>query len=248
MDADDEWYPNKLEQQWDYLRLHSQARVLATQVRHLPHMPAAQGLAAYVQWSNSLVTPGQIDASIFVESPLVNPSVVFSLSLIHKYGPYLSGQVPEDYEMFLRWHHHGVALHKLPQVLMDWHDYPGRLTRTHPDYSVQAFNQVKCQYLAQYLARHNPFHPGVWIWGAGRRTRQRAQILASHGVHILGYIDIAHRSIPAYPCIHYSQLAQHLGQGIYIVSFVANRGAGHRIGEYLLAQGYVPQSQFVMAS
>ena len=92
-------------------------------------------------------------------------------------GLYLSGDFPEDYEMWLRWLDRGVKIAKVAEVVLDWHDSEGRLTRTHPIYSDRAFYDIKSKYLAGWLEQNNPFHPLVAIWGASRISRRRAKIL-----------------------------------------------------------------------
>ncbi len=109
---------------------------------------------------------------------------------MEQFGLYLSGDFPEDYEMWLRWLDQGVKIAKVPEVVLDWHDSQGRLTRTHPIYSDRAFYEIKSRYLAKWLSAHNPYHPKVWVWGASRISRRRAKILEQHGVSIDVYIDI----------------------------------------------------------
>ena len=54
----------------------------------------------------------------------------------------------------LRWMDAGVRISKLPEFLLEWRDHSGRLSRIHPDYSLDAFLRVKARYLASWLQQH----------------------------------------------------------------------------------------------
>lgn len=244
IDADDEWFDDKLSAQMDFLQKHPKTEVLGTQVKFNSNLKA-DGLAAYVAWSNSLLFAEAINASIFVESPLVNPSVVFKKDLVTKYGNYKKGDFPEDYEMFLRWHRAGVNMAKLDKELMVWNDGEKRLTRTNTDYSAEAFNKIKCFYLADWLKINNTYYPKVWIWGAGRKTRLKAEKLENYGVQIEGYIDIKENKTSILPCVHFKTISSNNRR--FIVSFVSNRGKGNEIRQYLLDKGFIEQKDFVIA-
>lgn len=245
MDADDEWYADKLEKQLTYLQANDNCQVLGTQVDFVSQLEKADGLEHYVHWSNSIVTSNDINRSIFIESPFVNPSVLFRKSLINEHGYYEEGDFPEDYEIFLRWHGNGVKMEKLPEKLMIWHDSPARLTRTHSAYTKAAFNAVKCKYLAQWLAENNPFHPNIWVWGAARKMRRNAEELENYGVVIDGLIDIQEQKTSAKPCIHFQTIPD-AGE-MFIVSFVAIREAKDEIRGFLAGKGYQELEHFVLA-
>ena len=245
MDADDEWYPTKLERQLAFLKEFPTTQVIATQVKLKSAKTDSEGFAHYIDWSNGCCTDQDINRNIYVESPLVNPSIIFQTSLIHEYGEYQKGDLPEDYEMFLRWHRHGVIMRKVPEKLMIWYDSADRLTRTDPAYKKEAFDRIKSQYLAEDLATRNWDSKQLWIWGAGKKARKNVHILKNAGLQIHGYIDFKNGLIDNIPCVDYRQLTH--SQDIFIVSFVSNRGKGEEIRQYLSKLGYTESSDFIIA-
>lgn len=193
MDADDVMHPERLQKQSDYLRQHPEIGVLGTQVRLFPDEAIDAGYREYIRWQNACLTPPEITDNIFVEAPLANPSVMFRRSVFERFGGYLEGPFPEDYEFWLRLHAAGVWMAKLPEVLLDWRESPDRTTRLDPRYSRAAFNQIR----ADYLARDPRLHSGrdIAVWGAGRVTRQRVRLIEERGVTVSAYVDIDPRKI-----------------------------------------------------
>src|SRR5204862_7714986 len=164
----------RLLRQWEFFDRHRQLGVVSCRGRHGGDKTAQAGYAAYVAWINSLLTPEDIALRRFVESPLAHPSGMFRRVLLQEYGGYASGDFPEDYELWLRWMDAGVQFGKVDAELLLWNDTPTRLSRTDQRYRPEAFYRIKCVYLARWLERQvEPSRREIWLWGAGRITRQR---------------------------------------------------------------------------
>ena len=185
MDADDISLPERLDKQVQYLGQHPDIGLASCLVEHLATESTQQGYLEYINWINSLTDSEEIHLRRFVESPFAHPSVIFRRELIEQHGGYLEGDFPEDYELWLRWLDAGVQIAKVPETLLNWRDLPHRLSRQDPRYRLEAFYRMKFQYIKKIL----PEKP-LWIWGAGRTTRQRAGWLEEQGVKIEGYYDV----------------------------------------------------------
>nr|WP_320023709.1 glycosyltransferase family 2 protein [uncultured Draconibacterium sp.] len=241
MDADDVAHPEKLQKQYNYLENNPIIDFLGSEVEYVPHIAENKGFRRFVDWANSFHTPEEVALKQFIEIPVVNPTIFFRRQLFEKYGGCHDGNFPEDYEMQLRYLSHGAKMAKLPEKLLEWHDYSTRLTRTDERYSSEAFFQTKAFYFKQWSEQHNPFHPNIWIWGAGRKTRQRSTFLQEHGLNIEGYIDIKKTKPEA---IFYQDLPRP-GQ-LFIVSMVTNTGAGKKIREFLIQRNYAEGKDFIL--
>jgi glycosyltransferase involved in cell wall biosynthesis len=241
MDADDVAHPEKLEKQYNYLEENPSIDFLGSEVEYVPHIAENEGFRRFVDWANSFHTPEEIALKQFIEIPVINPTIFFRRELYEKYGGCRDGNFPEDYEMQLRYLSHGAKMAKLPEKLLEWHDYSTRLTRTDERYSTEAFFQTKAFYFKQWSEQHNPFHPTIWIWGAGRKTRQRSTFLLEHGLNIEEYIDIK-KTKP--DTLFYKELPEPGQQ--FIVSMVTNAGAGEKIRAFLQERNYVEGKDFLL--
>lgn len=250
MDADDRSLPERLEQQKKLLEERPRTGLVSCLVRHWGDKKKKAGYARYVDWVNSLTDPDEIALNRFIESPLAHPSVMFRASLAQNFGGYREGPFPEDYELWLRWLEKGVRMRKVPEVLLHWRDEPGRLSRTDDRYSFQAFYRLKARYLARWLSRNNPHHPDVVIWGAGRTTRRRAEMLCDHGIRITHYVDIdpnkIGHEIHGRPVWSADDLPP--PSSAFVVSYVARHGANRMIGRELESRGYRPGDHFLFAA
>ena len=247
MDADDVCHPERLEQQASYLDAFPRVGIVGCRVKFGGDREKQAGYAAYVDWINTLVDPEAIALNRFVESPFAHPSVMFRRALFEQFGAYRDGPFPEDYELWLRWMAHGVAAAKVDAELVTWNDPPDRLSRTDERYHVDAFYQTKAEYLLQWLEARNPHHPEVVVWGAGRVTRKRVDLLKRLGLRVTTYIDLKERALDCgTPVLHHDDLPT--PDRCFILSMVANRGARAKIRRFLDQRGFKEGENSIFAA
>jgi hypothetical protein len=187
-------HPDRLALQHAAMQRDPTLSVLGSGVRAFSEYPLTAGFAAYVDWQNNCCSEQAIAADIYLESPLAHPSVMLRREQILAAGGYCQGPFPEDYELWLRLHRHGARMAKLPRTLLAWRDHPTRLSRIDPRCARSAFDRLRAAYLAadpRLLARRDH----LVIWGAGRRTRQRAAHLLERGFRPTAWIDIDPRKL-----------------------------------------------------
>lgn len=190
MDADDESHPERLVAQVALLEARPDVGLAGCLVDFGGDRHVSEGYARHVDWLNALVEPEAIALNRFIESPFAHPSVMFRQKLVDDLGGYRDGDFPEDYELWLRWLDADVRMAKVPRPLVTWHDPPTRLSRTDVRYAPEAFYRLKARWVAEWLQRELPPQRKVWIWGAGRPTRKRADHLRAHGIEVAGYVDL----------------------------------------------------------
>ena len=244
MDADDISHPQRLEKQVDFLHRNPKIGLVGSEVNYVAHEKNTAGFNRFVNWVNAFHSPEAIERSRFVEIPAVNPTLLFRRELYEKLGGCQHGDFPEDYEMLLRYLDAGVKMAKLPEPLLEWHDYSTRLTRTDKRYSTESFLKVKAKYFWKWSEKNNPFHPDIWVWGAGRKTRQRAKLLEKEGLNIEGYFDIVKGKTTEKITLHFTEIP--LPGKLFIVPMVAKRGVGAQIRNYLLKVNYREGEDFMM--
>jgi glycosyltransferase involved in cell wall biosynthesis len=246
MDADDVALPHRLRLQTEFLDSHPDYGAVAGLVNHVGDPETTRGFKRFVEWSNSVVSYDEIYNRRFIEAPIVNPTAMWRKETMELFGLYYSGGFPEDYEMWLRWLDRGVKIAKVPEIVLDWHDSEGRLTRTDPIYSDRAFYEIKSQYLAKWLTEHNPHHPAVWVWGASRISRRRAKILEREGVRIDIFIDTKKSRQLDREVIFYEDLPP-AGEG-FILTYIRQMNNREKIQAFLEERGYVEGKDYLLVS
>lgn len=245
MDADDRCHPGRLAKQVAYLDAHPEIGVLGTRTSFASTVPEHRGMLAFVQWQNALLSPHEHYVKRFVDAPLAHPTVMFRRELVEQHGSYDTGLLPEDHELWLRWMDAGVRFAKLPEELLTWNDHAGRLSRTHTNYSVEAFFHTKVKWLARWLQRTLNGRP-VIIAGTSTLCRDRAAKLEAEDIAIHTYTDVKPREVPGYAFVPHDRLPP-AGEA-FIVSFISQRGTGDRIAEYLVGRGLVEGEDFILAA
>jgi glycosyltransferase involved in cell wall biosynthesis len=250
MDADDVCFPERLSKQSRRLLENPELGLVSCLVEYEGSREVSAGYAGYVDWTNTVRTPEEISLMRFVESPLPHPSVMFRKELVLRNGGYRQGEFPEDYELWLRWLEHGVAMDKVPETLLSWRDDPDRLSRTDSRCSAEAFYRLKAGYLARWLERFNPFHPDVVLIGSGRTTRKRAEMLEERGVQIAAYVDVdprkIGRDIAGRPVMARDRVPEP-GE-VFLLSYVGSRGAREEIRAFLESRGHRMGVDFLLAA
>lgn len=247
MDADDVSSPERLKMQYLYLQKHPDTGVVSSLVRFKGDCDRHRGYFLYCRWVNTLVSAHDIYVNRFVDSPLAHPTVLFRKEMIDNYGGYDESELPEDYELWLRWMEKGVRFAKVDKELLTWSDLPNRLSRIHSNYSREAFYKIKTRYLANWIYRkYHAALPEIWIWGMGKAVFQKSSFLKDYGLNIKGYIEVAvgvairkKRNV-----IHYSKIPD--PGDMLILSYVGDRKGKNKIRQFLISRGYQAGVNFYM--
>ena len=246
MDADDRMRADRLRQQVQALETETSWSLVACRVHLFPEDSIQTGYREYIRWQNQCMTPADIDADIYLESPFVHPSVTFRKSDILALGGYRDGHFAEDYDLWLRMFHAGLRMAKLPEILLDWRDSSRRLSRTDPRCSPQAFDRLRARFLATD-PRLKDGRPLV-IWGAGRKTRKRCRHLLEQGFGPDVWIDIDPRKIgnrlQGVRVVAPDWLLQQHPKPLVLV-YVRNHGAREGIEAFLEGAAYRRGSDFL---
>jgi len=245
MDADDLMHPDRLRLQRDFLAAHAEIALVASRVALFPRRLVRAGYAEYLRWQNRVLTPEQVAQQIYVESPFAHPSVMLRRSALEAVGGYRDGPFPEDYELWLRMHTAGLAMAKLPRVLLAWREGASRASRVDPRYARAAFDQLRARFLA-----HDPrLRQGreLAYWGAGRSTRLRAKLLIAQGFPPAAWIDLDPRKLgqtvwgaPVRPRAWLLKRPRP-----FVLVYVTNHGAHELISGWLAELGYAPGEDYL---
>jgi glycosyltransferase involved in cell wall biosynthesis len=193
MDADDTCAPDRLARQWSRLHERPRVDVLGTCVRMCREGGAgAPGMQAYVEWQNALLDHDAMVADLWVESPLVHPTVMMTAATLRGLGGYRAFEGPEDYDLWLRAERAGLRFGKVDDVLLDWWDGPSRLTRSEPRYAAGRFFELKVEALD---VRHLGGRAGVVLWGAGPIGKAWSRALRARGRRVLAFVEVHPRKI-----------------------------------------------------
>lgn len=246
MDADDRSHPDRLRLQMEMLAAHPELAAVGCLIELFPADAVRPGMQHYVRWLNSLRTPEGIAHNIFVEMPLLHPSMLLRRDAFTRTGSYRSGPFPEDYELLLRMYAAGLPFGKVPAVLYFWREHPAKLSRTHAAYSPEAFRALKITCLHQtHLRNGRPFR----IWGAGRDGRRFCRELQAQGCAPLGFVDIDPRKIGhkirGLPVLAPEEIP---ADGALMLVCVGARGARETISRYLQERGWQIGQNFLCAA
>lgn len=199
MDADDLNHPQRLEKQMALLQSRPELDAVSCLIEIRKRTssgdlnPAEEGYQRFARWLNHLTSSEQISAARFIDQPLVNPTMLVRRCVLERLGGYRPGlEWAEDYDFWLRLFQDGGRIAKVTETLFTWLDHPGRLTRSHPAYTQQAFIRCKAHYLARLPRVQDR---GIALCGAGPIGKSMAQALTAAGASLHCFYDVHPRRI-----------------------------------------------------
>lgn len=190
MDADDVSHPDRLARQLARLA-QGDVHAVGCRVRYFPREQVAGGALRYEAWLNSVVSPAEHDRDIFVECPLAHPTLLVTAEALRQAGGYRPSGWAEDYDLVLRLWEAGYGMAKVPEVLFEWREGPGRTSRTQPEYSLAAMARCRAHYLRR---THLAEWPAV-VFGAGPVGKSIARALLEEGAQLAAFVDLDPRKI-----------------------------------------------------
>jgi len=238
----------RIERQVEFLDANKEIDAVGSMIRCFPDEHVAEGFRVYEAWINSLITPEDIAREIYIESPLVHPTVTIRRRTLVEIGGYEEHGWPEDYDLWLRLHTMGSRFAKIPEILHEWREGESRLTRTDSRYSVENFIRAKVHYLMRgpLQNRHQ-----VIIWGAGQMGRRISKHLLREGADLIAFVDVDPKKIGntrrGAPIISVDELPSMLESADqpWILAAVPSRGARQLIRENLNTLGCVEGSDYI---
>lgn len=194
LDADDLMAPERLALQAAALDAHRDWTGVTSRVRcaAVGGGPAGAGMARYVDWLNTLVTPEAITCARFIDAPLCQPAVTIRTAALRAAGGYRRGPFAEDHDLWLRLLADGARFGSLPEALTTWRDHPGRLTRSNPRFSARARRALVHRHLVSGPLAGGR---GARVWGAGRYGKAHARGLLALGARVDDVIDVDPRKV-----------------------------------------------------
>lgn len=185
LDADDVSLPGRMGRQRAALLADPGLGVVGGQARMVREDgPVPEGMARYLAWVNGL---RDLRAALLIESPLFHPATMLRAEAVAAVGGWRQGDLPEDYDLWLRLAGAGFGLAAVDQPVVQLLDRPDRLTRTDPRYRRSAFRGLKIAWARAHLAG-----PGtrVVVWGAGREGRPWIRAMRAAGAALPFVVDL----------------------------------------------------------
>lgn len=236
MDADDISHPERLHKQVSHLMRHPGTGVVSCLTELFPVTTDNEGYREFVAWQNGIVDAEAHFTQRFIESPIAHPSVMMRRELFELYGNYSTAEMPEDYELWLRWMEREVRFEKVPEVLLYWRDHSSRLSRNHANYSSEAFSKVKSFYLAQWLKRNLDTKQKVVVCGSSKNINAKINLLEKEGVEIHGVTDVKLHGTNGRRFIPLDELIPKGNH--FVLNLIARRDLREPIRDFLKGKGF----------
>lgn len=126
MDGDDISLPDRLKRQYEYLRMHPDADLVASQVQLINENGQHTGFWKEDRENSS---PELIREYLAINNCIAHPTILAKAGIIKKLGYRAAQGQAEDYDLWLRWISAGKTIHKVNEVLLQHRILPNSFTR-----------------------------------------------------------------------------------------------------------------------
>lgn len=188
MDADDFCIGDRFTLQQRFLDRNPDIGLVSCRVRYGGDATRNPGFDRFVQQINQLDSHEKMFYKRYAEAVVIHPSVMFRKKLLegnsYRERSNTGNQVPEDFDLWLRWMNQGVQFAKMSDYLLVWNDWKGRLSRNHRAYAKRAFREAAAE------AFSTPIGKEIWVCGYGRTVDRRLAPFRKNGLVISGFLAL----------------------------------------------------------
>ena len=144
----------------------------------------------------------------------------------------------------------GVQFAQVSEILLQWRDHAGKLTRTDARYREQVMWDLKVRFFGQWFLEHIAPNRELVIWGAGRKSRSRLPFLETvlRERTIAAFVDVDPKKIGqiinGVPVLPFTELSSF--HHPFVMGMVGSRGARLLIRNQLISDGYQAGCDFLM--
>ena len=190
-DADDIYYPERLQKQKDYLDKHPDITLLSSFVTYFPdNVEVAASLRYRSMKSRSekrkklFISWKDIQEKIYWYCCITHSSMMIRSEIIKKFG-YSDYRMGEDYKLFYDLNKNGYKIVNMPEVLAKIRVSSGSITATHSDLAFKTLYLIKKEEINKLFNDQER----VMLWGAGEFGKNFLEVLNENGLDVEGFID-----------------------------------------------------------
>lgn len=183
-DADDVSHPERLGRQLQLMQRRPDLDVVGCRIRGFPRDLVRGGMQRYERWQNRLCTHEEMEAELYLESPLAHATALMKTESVRAAGGWRQLDGPEDWDLWARMFARGFRFEKAPRTLYFWREHENRATRTDPRLSDKNFRALKCAHLVAGPLRNLRW---VELWSHGRQGQAWSDLLAGTGKFEFSY-------------------------------------------------------------
>ena len=152
MDGDDISLPDRLEKQFNYLKMHPEADLIATKVQLINEKGQHTG---FWKEDRDNTSEDQIKEFLPVNNCIAHPSILARAEIIRTLKYRETQGEAEDYDLWLRWLATGKTIHKLDEVLVKHRILPHSFTRQRQKNIFYKLARTKFRFASHEISQGN---------------------------------------------------------------------------------------------
>jgi hypothetical protein len=189
-------HPSRFKEQIEGLELNTDTQIITSKVDYQSNLEDSLKYKLFYDWQNDIITYEEHLHHRFIELPFSLRASLIRKDVFEEHGFFTNNpEVPEDYDLILKWLNNGVKVLKLDKYLTTLLDSKTRTRRNHRKYLQQNIDMVVLQHMAEWISENIDRKRKLVVFGSSVRERNKYVVLKQFGLQLEGFVQLKHIEI-----------------------------------------------------
>jgi len=189
-------YPSRFQEQIDGFNLNPDIQIITSKVDYQSNLEDSLKFKLFYDWQNEILSYEEHLHHRFIELPFSLRASLIQKNIFEEYGFFTNNpEIPEDYDLILRWLNNGVKVLKLEKYHTTLLDSKTRTRRNHRKYLQQNIDMVVLQHLAEWISDNVDRKRKLVVFGSSVKERNKYVVLKQFGLSFEGFVQLKHVEI-----------------------------------------------------
>lgn len=240
-------HPSRFKEQLIGFTKNKDVQIISSKLDYQSNLEDSLKFKLFYDWQNEIISYEDQLQHRFIELPFALRASLIQRNLFEEHGLFTNNtDVPEDYDIILRWLNNGVKVLKLEMFYTTLLDSKTRTRRSHRKYLQQNIDMVVLQHMAEWISENVDRKRKILVFGSSLKERNKFVILKQFGISLEGFVQLKHVEIINHKCYTLDEVIK--DKKFYILVLNNLKGIRRQMRIVLEDEGFEVFKDFILGS